>query len=118
MALSSQFEVRAVRRYCLMRFPLPAFAMFLLTLPSIAQNQAPQPPQQQQKAPAPMQDAPDDGLPRGKKLMLKDGTFQLVREYQLDGDRVRYYSIDQRDWQEIPAALVDWDATKKVEGED
>ena len=46
--------------------------------------------------------------------MLKDGTFQLVREYEVDGDRVRYFSIDQRDWEEIPASLVDWDATKKI----
>jgi hypothetical protein len=54
-------------------------------------------------------------IPRGKKLMLKDGTFQLVREYHIEGDRVRYYSIDQRDWDEIPESLVDWDATRKME---
>jgi hypothetical protein len=47
--------------------------------------------------------------------MLKDGTFQLVKSYQLEGDRVRFYSIDQSEWEEIPAALVDWDATKKEE---
>jgi hypothetical protein len=47
--------------------------------------------------------------------MLKDGTFQLVKSYQLDGDRVKFYSIDQSDWEEIPSALVDWDATKKEE---
>jgi hypothetical protein len=57
-------------------------------------------------------------LPRGKKLMLKDGTFHLVREYQVTGDRVRYYSIDDSQWEEIPAALVDWDATKKVEADE
>jgi hypothetical protein len=54
-------------------------------------------------------------VPRGKKLMLKDGTFQLVREYHVEGDRVRYYSIDERDWEEIPEPLVDWDATRKIE---
>src|ERR1700728_1340631 len=54
-------------------------------------------------------------LPRGKKLMLKDGTFQLVREYHVEGDRVRYYSIDQMGWEEIPEPLVDWDATRKME---
>src|SRR5271169_137186 len=64
-------------------------------------------------ASAPAQDATETGLPTGKKLMLKDGSFQLVREYEVDGDRVRYFSIDQRDWEEIPASLVDWDATKK-----
>lgn len=53
--------------------------------------------------------------PRGIKLMLKDGTFQLVREYHVTGDRVRYYSLDRSDWEEIPASLVDWDTTKKQE---
>jgi hypothetical protein len=57
-------------------------------------------------------------LPRGKKLVLKDGSFQLVREYQLEGDRVRYYSIDSSQWEEIPADLVDWNATKKLEAEE
>jgi len=57
-------------------------------------------------------------LPRGKKLILKDGSFQLVREYKLDGDRVSYYSLDSSQWEEMPAALVDWDATKKAQGDD
>jgi hypothetical protein len=41
------------------------------------------------------------------KLYLKDGGFQLVREYKLDGDRVMYYSIERSDWEEIPVELVD-----------
>jgi hypothetical protein len=57
-------------------------------------------------------------LPRGKKLMLKDGTFQLVREYEVDGDRVRYYSIEQHQWEEMPASLIDWDATKKADADE
>lgn len=57
-------------------------------------------------------------LPRGKKLMLKDGNFQLIREYQIDGDRVRYYSLDSLQWEEMPAELIDWDKTKKVEAEE
>jgi len=50
-------------------------------------------------------------LPRGKKLVLKDGTFQLVRDYRRNGERVRYLSAERGDWEEIPAAMVDWDAT-------
>ncbi|HXO43839.1 MAG TPA: hypothetical protein VN846_00090 [Candidatus Cybelea sp.] len=57
-------------------------------------------------------------LPRGKKLMLTDGSFQLVREYKIEGDRVRYYSIDSSQWEQIPLAMVDWEATKKVEAEE
>jgi hypothetical protein len=53
-------------------------------------------------------------LPRGKKLVLKDGTFQLVRDYQRNGERVRYMSAERGGWEEIPAAMVDWDATAKA----
>jgi hypothetical protein len=53
-------------------------------------------------------------LPRGTKVVLKDGTFQLVREYQKNGDRVRYFSIERGDWEEIPTSMVDWDATAKA----
>jgi hypothetical protein len=55
---------------------------------------------------------------RGVKLMLKNGTFQLVREYKIEGDRVRYYSLDRSDWEEIPASLVDWDQTKKAQAQE
>ncbi len=58
---------------------------------------------------------PTPGLPRGKKLILKDGNFQLVRSYLRNGERVRYFSVERGDWEEIPAALVDWDATEKAE---
>jgi hypothetical protein len=53
-------------------------------------------------------------LPRGKKLVLKDGSFQLVRGYQRIGERVRYMSAERGDWEEIPAAMVDWDATAQA----
>jgi hypothetical protein len=56
-------------------------------------------------------------LPKGKKLILTDGTFHIVREYHREGDRVRYYSVERSSWEEMPAALVDWDATQKAENE-
>src|SRR5277367_4646180 len=58
------------------------------------------------------------GVARGKKLVLKDGCFQLVRNYETKGDRVRYFSIERGAWEEMPAAMVDWDATKKAETAD
>ncbi len=46
------------------------------------------------------------------KLYLKDGTYQLVREYQVQGERVRYYSTERSEWEEIPASLVDLKRTQ------
>ena len=40
------------------------------------------------------------------RLYLKDGTYHSVREYQTQGDRVRYYSTERSDWEEIPVELV------------
>lgn len=71
----------------------------------------PQSPKQDKSSPKP-------ALPRGKKLILKDGDYQLVREYLVQGDRVRYYSMDSRQWEEMPTSYVDWDATHKIEAEE
>ncbi len=55
------------------------------------------------------------GSPNGKKLVLKDGNYQLIREYTRNGDRVRYFSLERGDWEEIPASMIDWPATQKAE---
>ena len=46
------------------------------------------------------------------KLYLKDGTFDLVREYQVGADRVRYYSVERSEWEEMPLELVDLKRTE------
>jgi hypothetical protein len=55
------------------------------------------------------------------RLYLKDGSDQLVREYQVAGDRVRFYSIERSEWEEVPRELVDLERTareqKKLEEE-
>jgi hypothetical protein len=59
-------------------------------------------------------DAP--GLKHNHRLILKDGSYQVVREYQVVGDRVRYMSLERGgEWEELPNDLVDWDATRKWE---
>lgn len=48
------------------------------------------------------------------RLYLNDGTYQQVREYKVEEDRVRYYSTERSDWEELPLSLVD---LKKTEAE-
>ena len=59
-------------------------------------------------------DAP--GLAHNHRLVLKDGNYQMVRKYEVVGDRVRYLSLERGgEWEELPYDLVDWDATRKWE---
>lgn len=50
------------------------------------------------------------------RLILKDGTYQLVLSYKVDGGIVRYRSAERAgEVEEIPLTLVDMDATRKWE---
>jgi hypothetical protein len=71
-------------------FLLVSALMLLLTLPALTQDLA-------------------------RRLILKDGSYQLVTKYEVKGNRVRYLSAERNEWEELPESLVDWPATEKYE---
>jgi len=86
---------------------LAAVAALLFSAPAVIRSQP--------QTPLPLK--PDlPGMATNHRLILKDGTYQIVRKYEIVGERVRYISVERGgDWEELPLDLIDWDATRKWE---
>jgi hypothetical protein len=51
------------------------------------------------------------------KLYMKDGSYHIVREYQVQPDRVHFYSVERSDWEDVPLDLVDLKRTRSEAAE-
>jgi hypothetical protein len=89
-----------------------AAALVLLSVPLVAQQPPQQPPQPRRPLDIPDPDQP--GASRRTRLILKDGSYQVVLSYKVVGNVVRYLSAERNGASEdIPLAMVDLPATER-----
>ena len=91
--------------------PVWLLALLLLGVSALVSLVHAQAPIQGGTAPA---SAPATGPhPEIKRFILKDGSYQPLVRFEVQGDRVRYLSAERYEWEEIPFSLIDWTATEQ-----
>ena len=112
MGVSGSFRALLAAGSILAGLAAGAQSIPIQTIPAQSSSTSDRPPDQK-----PLTVQPDSpGLRANHRLILKDGSYQNVREYKVVGDRVRYIPLDRAaDWEELPNDLVDWETTRKWE---
>lgn len=91
------------------------FAMFMiLAVPGMAApSMGPRPAQQEARKK--IESPEPNGQPQSafKRLILKDGSSEPISKYEIKGNRVRYFSSERHEWEEVPSSIIDWPATEK-----